>query len=351
MTIWIDICHTPQFNFYKPLITTLSKEGHQVFITVLERGRTPLIVKRETETLTNVSVIVIGRHKMTKLSAIVDANLIRIGLLWCWARRQKIDIALSNCMAAMIVGKLLNIPRYAFDDDPQTIDFVPKKITAIQSNYCLYEAPEVKTGSVVQVLRCLKEWAYLSPRVFGPNIKALEQYGVEPKKYIFLREVTVGTVNYAGQQIGAIRNIQTLIEQLQDADGKKIKVLFSLEEKNKRNLYPDDWILLQEPVQDIHSLIYYSLGLVSSGDSMAREAALLGVPAYYLGIRYSMPANRAAAKVAKLQNERTMNIQQWLQQLNITPELALQQQKLVRQQIDNDFIDINWYMLNLVHTA
>ena len=62
----------------------------------------------------------------------------------------------------------------------------------------------------------------------------------------------------------------------------------------------------QEPIEDIHSLIYYAAGLVSSGDSMAREAALLGVPSYYLGIRYSMPANAAASKVASLQNQKTM---------------------------------------------
>ena len=91
-----------------------------------------------------------------------------------------------------------------------------------------------------------------------------------------------------------------------------MKVLFSLEEKKRRDEYPSDWILLQEPIEDIHSLIYYSAGLVSSGDSMAREAALLGVPAYYLGIRYSMPANAAASKVASLQNQKTMPFEEWI---------------------------------------
>jgi len=42
---------------------------------------------------------------------------------------------------------------------------------------------------------------------------------------------------------------------------------------------------LKEPVSDIHSLIYYSRALISSGDSMAREACVLGVPAYYCGGR------------------------------------------------------------------
>ena len=53
---------------------------------------------------------------------------------------------------------------------------------------------------------------------------------------------------------------------------------------------------------------------MSSGDSMAREAALLGVPAYYLGIRYGMPANAAASKVASLQNQKTMPFEEWVKE-------------------------------------
>ena len=169
----------------------------------------------------------------------------------------------------------------------------------------------------------------------------MEKYGVKPKEYVFLREVSVGTVNYVGQASGAILGIQDLIP-------KDKKVLFSLEEKDKRHLYPKDWILLQEPLDDIHSLIYYSAGLVSSGDSMAREAALLGVPAYYLGIRYDMPANAAAAKVANLQNQKTADFTQWVKTLSITPEEAEEKQIKLRKQIDEEFIDINEYMLSLV---
>ena len=33
MNIWIDILHTPQFNFYKPFITMLSERGYKVYVT------------------------------------------------------------------------------------------------------------------------------------------------------------------------------------------------------------------------------------------------------------------------------------------------------------------------------
>ena len=187
----------------------------------------------------------------------------------------------------------------------------------------------------------LKEWAYLNPRTFVPKVEVLEKYGVKPKEYMFLREVTVGTINYTGQASGAILGIKEMIPA-------GMKVLFSLEEKKRRGEYPADWIMLQEPIEDIHSLIYYSAGLVSSGDSMAREAALLGVPLYYLGIRYSMPANAAASKVASLQNQRTMGFEEWIGSLPTDPKECAKKQDALRKHIDSEFIDINAYMLSLI---
>ena len=283
---------------------------------------------------------------MTKWSAIWDANIIRVFQLRNWARDKKIDIGFSNGMLLAWVCKQKGIPNYSFDDDPQTMDRWGKEKWNTECNFCVYQDPSIKAPS--HVLRCTKEWAYLNPRTFVPKEAALEKYGVKPKEYMFLREVSVGTINYAGQESGAILGIKDMIP-------KGMKVLFSLEEKKRRNEYPEDWILLQEPIEDIHSLIYYSAGLVSSGDSMAREAALLGVPSYYLGIRYSMPANAAASKVANLQNRLSMPFEKWISYLGFQDsnfkfnilDMERKQQEL-RKHIDESFIDINQYMLALV---
>ena len=343
MNIWIDLGHIPQHNFYRQFIKILSEEGHRVFVTVLGRGRLPKIVQHDLAGLPNVTIEIIGRHRMKKWSAIMEVNLIRIPHLYFWSLGKHIDVALSNHHQTSIIARLLRIPGYAFGDDTQTTLYPVFVRFATQSHSLIYE--ENENSHILPkdtVLPCLKEWSYLAPKYFEPHIEALDKYGVNPKEYVFLREVSVGTVNYAGQERGAIRNIQHLIP-------KNKKVLFSLEEKNRRGEYPEDWILLQEPIEDIHSLIYYSAGLVSSGDSMAREAALLGVPSYYLGVRHSMPANAAASKVANLQNELTMPFDEWVKTLECNPKEAEQKQQELRKYIDSKFIDINEYMLSLVH--
>ena len=342
MNVWIDLGHMPQHNFYCPLIKMLGTQGHNVLVTVLDRGRLVKIVKNDLKDIPNVKVWVIGKHHMNKLSVLIEVNFIRIILLYFWAIGKKIDVSLCNHHQGPIVSKLLGFKNYMFEDDPDTKGYPIGVRLATQTFSLLYE--DTTNGKILpkdKVLKCTKEWAYLNPRTFKPNVEVLAKYGVKPKEYMFLREVTVGTVNYAGQESGAILGIKDMIPA-------GMKVLFSLEEKKRREEYPADWILLQEPIEDIHSLIYYSAGLVSSGDSMAREAALLGVPAYYLGIRYSMPANAAASKVASLQNRKTMPFEEWIGSLPTDPEECAEKQMELREHIDGEFIDINGYMLRLV---
>ncbi len=339
MNIWIDINHIPQWNFFRPLILQLSARGHVVFVTVLNRGNLATIVQTEAASIPNVQINVIGNHRMTKWSAIIEANIIRDIQLFIWKKGKKIDIAFSNGIQLAMICSFHHIPNYSFDDDPQTKDRKGKERWNTECNFCVYEDETIKAPA--HVLPCLKEWAYLNPRTFVPNVRVLEKYGVKPKEYMFLREVTVGTTNYTGQKSGAILGIKDMIPA-------GMKVLFSLEEKKRCNEYPKDWLLLQEPIEDIHSLIYYSAGLVSSGDSMAREAALLGVPSYYLGIRYSMPANAAASKVASLQNRKTMDFGDWIKSLPTDVNECEKRQKELRDHIDHEFIDINQYMLNLI---
>lgn len=352
MNIWIDILHIPQLNFYKPFIIMLSERGYNVYITVLNRGKLSVIAEKELSDISNVSVSVVGKHRMKKWSVILEANLLRLPQLLCWVKGKHIDVAFSNGSHVGIVSRIYGFPAYEFEDDPQAADYRLMVRFATQNHSIIYEAtPQLCIEPKDKVLPVLKEWAYLNPKLFTPDVSVLREYNIEPHHYLFLREVSVGTFNYAEQKSGAILGVVDIIREQQRLH-PELKVLLSLEEKHRRAEYPADWILLQEPIKDIHSLIYYSAGLVSSGDSMAREAALLGVPAYYLGIRYDMPANAAAAKVAQLQNQKTQPIADWLTNiLSIDSQTAELHQQQLRTHINDTFIDINAYMLSLVENV
>ncbi len=109
-----------------------------------------------------------------------------------------------------------------------------------------------------------------------------------------MREVSHKSFNYYNQQDGIISSFAGNINA-------GTKVILSLEDKSYAGRYPAHWSILQEPVEDIHSLIYYSRLVISSGDSMAREGAMLGVPSIYCGTR-KMKANELLMAAGLLQH-------------------------------------------------
>lgn len=171
--------------------------------------------------------------------------------------------------------KMAGRPNYQFDDDPERkANVLLERLTA----NILYFPPVIAPRGNIMTYRGVKEWAYLSPASFRPDPEILGEYGLTPGDYVFVREVSRDTLNYMDQERDAV------IEGIISATSG-MRVLLSLEKKKDRALYSADWKMLTEPVRDIHSLIYYSRCLISSGDSMAREACVLGVPAFYCGGR------------------------------------------------------------------
>lgn len=279
MRILVDIAHPAHVNFFKNAIRQLTEQGHEVIISGLKRGKLPKILENE---LGQYPIYYLGQHRSTTYSIIVEANLKKVFNLFFFVLRQKIDMGLSVGSFTMgAVLKLLGKPNLQFDDDPERrMNVWLEKLSSTR----LYFPPIIEPNKHVENMKALKEWSYLAPAYFSPNPEVLAQYGVKQKEYIFVREVSSGSLNYQGQKTNTVAAFARQFPQ-------KYKVLLSLEDKKNSHFYPKSWTILQEPLPDIHSLLYYSSMIVSSGDSMAREGSLLGVPSLYVGIR-DMKANR-----------------------------------------------------------
>ncbi len=273
----VDIYHLPQFNFLKN--TILSFNPNDVHVFCVNRGKLLQVIKHE---LPNYSVTCLGDYKHNKgmYSMVFKIIIPRILRLYRMIHRGKYGFILTAHYQANFVAWLRRIPNIAFNDDPRKYVFSLLKLSADE----IYLPPFTQKLAGTKVFNALKEWAYLSPKYFTPKSEVLSSYGLEPKNYTFIREVSTKTSNYLHQQEDAILSIASEFP-------KDWPVVLSLENKEKRALYPAHWIILEEPVECIHSLMYYSNVVISSGDSMAREGAILGVPSLYAGSR-DMPANQ-----------------------------------------------------------
>ncbi len=277
MRVLIDIMHIPHINFLKNAVNLLKGKGVDIKIFCLDRGRNISIAKEE---FNGVEVMSLGKHRGSFLSIIFEANILRFFLIFKHLLFNRYDVGLS--VGSFLTGfglKLFGKPNFQYYDDPENKkNLFFQRLTATKLFYPSF----FKSKGIIN-FNALKEWAYLSPKYFRPVIECLNEYDLKEKEYIFVREVNSNTTNYVGQSSDMISTIANKFPS-------KIKVILSLENKERINLYPKSWILLNEPVKDIHSLMYYSKVILSSGDSMAREGAMLGVPSIYCGVR-EMAAN------------------------------------------------------------
>lgn len=335
MRILIDIGHPAHVNFFKNAISILRNNGHDIFITAIRRGKLPNIIKSE---FSGIPVKFNGKYRGTKWSILFEANILRFFEQLKFVYGKKIEIAVScgSFTTGAIFKFVLRKPNIQFDDDPERKNNVLlERMTSTE----LVFPPIVEINTKVKTMNALKEWAYLSPKYFTPAIKELSNYNLRPQGYIFIREVSTGSLNYANQQSNMIATFARDLPH-------NYHVLLSLEDKSTINQYPSNWILLKEPLNDIHSLIYFSKLLISSGDSMAREGAVLGVPSIYCGIR-EMAANKVMIDKGMLFHKNVEEVPGFVERI-ISNEIKIEEQDKFREKLENEWVDVTEFIIKTV---
>lgn len=278
LKILIDIKHPAQLNLFKGLARELENDNWDVTVCYLKRGKLPKIIARE---YAGFNTIPVGSSKGTKWSILWHGNIKRTVSFLELIRKNKYDICIAASSIPLAVAcKIAGVPLIQFYDDPErkAINYINAKLSKQ-----LFFPPIVETNKKISVFNCLKEWSYLSPKRFNPNPETPCKYGLVANEYVFIREVSNKSFNYYGQRDGIVSSVSKEINE-------NAIIVLSLEDKSIAHTYPKHWVILEEPVDDIHSLIYYSKLVISSGDSMAREGAMLGIPSIYCGTR-KMKAN------------------------------------------------------------
>ncbi len=221
------------------------------------------------------------------------------------------------------VRMMLAIARLSSPETPVALGDTAKYCQLSRKYLDRFLLPECLGISAPNIVtwRGLKEWAYLSPEHFRPDETVLADHGLTAGGYIFIRDVETVSLNYRKQT-------ENNILRLYEAGLRKQKVVLSLENKALAERFAD-WHILQEPVRDIHSLIYFSRLAISSGDSMSREAAELGVESYYCGRRV-MRSNQALIDLGMLRHE--MDIDAILAAVSAEPPADIQARQRQRRE-------------------
>lgn len=335
MNLLVDIKHPAEVNLFKILFQKLRASGCTITICFLDKGKLSKIVEKE---FSDYTLIRVGSSESTKWSIIWNGNITRVPDFIHIIRNKKIDICLAASSAPLaFAGFVTGTPVIQFYDDPERKGI--NKVNEYLSSKIFFP-PIVNPTKKIGVFNCLKEWSYLSPAYFYPDPTVLIKYKVEARKYVFVREINNKSFNYFHQKRGIIQGFSTKLDH-------RITYLVSLEDIELIENYPTNWIILKEPVEDIHSLIYYSKLMISSGDSMAREGSLLGIPSVYCGIR-NMKANELLIKKGLLKQLPDESAIEFILK-NISGPFEPNRQTHIREKLFSEWDDMNDFMIGQIN--
>jgi len=271
----VDITHPAGVNFFKNAVQRLKREENaDVSFIVQPRGKLIPILEKECP---GVPFVVFGKHRRT-LSGKGFGLLNRCWQLLFYLRKRDFDV-LTNLddLGLSYVSRLLRKPLVTFEDDIDNL-FGFRRYRHLPTRVVLPDHLPVK-GKNIYKYRGFKELAYLHPNYFKPQKESLKRFGLENSDFVFIREVSSGSTNYKHLVMGQLSKICPYLKAL------GFEIVLSLEEKSLREQFEKDCIILEEPVEDIFSLLHFATLTIASGDTMARESCLLGTPAIHTGGR------------------------------------------------------------------
>lgn len=336
-SVVIDIIHFPHVNFYKHAIKSLTEKNIDVHVILRPRGRLISIFQKECP---DVRYVIIGEYKKTivsKLFGIIERDIAFLNHL------RKIDFEVGTGISSDSLAHTTHFfkkPYINFGDDIEyklgyyylvhpfsTRDVMPKCVPAYGKNFLKYPG--------------FKELAYLHPNYFKPNKEALKPYDLNPYEYVFIREASNASLNYRKMEMG---NLSKILDFLKEND---LKIILSIEDKSLVNLFKDHCIILEEPVEDIHSLLSYANFTISSGDSIARESCLVGTPAIYTGGR-DMAINNELIKrscMFKVEDEDSIrNAMDYMINNDIKKEVEVK----IKYALEHEWVDTTQVILDIL---
>ena len=256
------------------LSTTLGRRGFEVLVTCREYECTEATIRSY-----GLDPIVVGRYgggtRYGKLMADVERMRVLAGLV----ARYKPDVLVSypNPSAARVAYGL-GVKYIVLNDSPHS-----EAANTLSLPLC--EALVVSEGVPVSSLT-----PYLLPRSkifqyrgveellwvesFEPSREVLEELNLEKYEYVVVRPEEFKAAYYSWRGWSWIELCDEIV-----SSGLKVVVLPRYEEQRRRAV--EKGYIVPEGCVDGLSLAYYARALVTGGGTMAKEAALMGTPAYY----------------------------------------------------------------------
>lgn len=270
MNILIQLSHPAHFHLYKNAARNLMDNGHQVHILIKSKDILEDILVSSGLPYRNILEVA---HRKSKFGILWDM-LVRDWKIFCYCIKNKIDLLTGSTPEVAHIGWLLR--RFSVNTGEDDAAVVPafEKMTAPFMQTCLSPVSCYNGRYEKRTIHYegFQKLAYLHPNQFKPDMSVVRTYGIDPESpYFIMRFAKLNAHHDKG-----VSGINTEIAQrLIDILSPVGRVFITSE----RELEPQfEQYRLQINPLDIHHVMSYATLYLGDSQSMAVEAAMLGVP-------------------------------------------------------------------------
>src|SRR5215216_4370472 len=278
MRIWIDMTAPAHPLVFRPIISRLREQGHEVEVTARDYAQTLQLLD-----MLGIEHTAFGRHGGESRSKKVAALFSRARQMRKFAKGKQFDLAACHGSNDLpIAARRLGIP---------AVDMFDYEFATYQHNVGCRLAKRVMTPEAIPPERLrrygvddeklaqyrgLKEEYYLAD--FEPNPAVLEQLGIDTQKVLVVLRPPPDVSLYHRKSNPLFPQV---VQHLGTHEGLRAVVLprTTAQRDYVRSLALPSLVVPDDAV-DAQSLIAFADLVVSAGGTMNREAVALGTPVY-----------------------------------------------------------------------
>jgi len=270
MRVLVEILHPAHVHFFRNAILEWTARGDEVLVLSREKDVANQLL--DAYAIPYESISRIGSSKLSLLGEMLVRDVRMLGR----ALSFEPDVLVGIMGVTIVqVGRVIGKPAIVFYDTENakvTNAFVYPLAHSVCTPDC-YQGP-VRGQHVTYP--GYHELAYLHPKRFTPDPEVVRQRGIDPDApYFIVRFVSWQASHDVGETGFDLQQKRAMVAEL----GRHGRVLISSEGALPEDLEP---LRFSAPVHEMHHFIAHARMLVGESATMASEAAVLGVPAFYI---------------------------------------------------------------------
>lgn len=273
MNILVQLSHPAHFHYYHYSILNWMKSGNKVMVVIKSKDILEQLLIDAQIPYININEQV---HRKNKLGIAWDM-FIRDYKIWRICKREHIDLLTGSSAEVAHIGWLLHLPVVCTGEDdaaaiPAYEMFTSPFLNKNRIRLCPVSCNSGKMENYSIHYPSYHELAYLHPNHFTPSKDVVKGYGIEVDKPYFIFRFA----SLKAHHDGGIKGINTEIAQrLIDILSPHGRIYITSERELEPQFEP--YRIHINPL-DMHHVMAFASLYIGDSQTMAAEAAVLGVP-------------------------------------------------------------------------